>query len=64
MRGNSYEDFVIMPPNPQFGARPVKWVIQKNVLNELSKRILSGSVQVDKPIKIDSVGERLEFENS
>jgi len=49
--------------DPQFGARPVKRVIQKNILNELSKRILSGSVQVDKPIKIDCVKQRLEFEN-
>ena len=49
--------------DPQFGARPVKRVIQKNVLNELSKRILSGRVQADKPIKIENVRERLEFEN-
>lgn len=49
--------------DPQFGARPVKRVVQKNILNELSKRILSGSVQIDKPIKIDSVNEHLVFEN-
>ena len=49
--------------DPQFGARPVKRVIQKNVLNELSKRILSGNVQTDKPIKIDNIKERLVFEN-
>jgi ATP-dependent Clp protease ATP-binding subunit ClpB len=49
--------------DPLFGARPVKRVIQKNILNELSKQILSGNVQTDKPVKIDSVGERLSFEN-
>ena len=49
--------------DPHFGARPVKRVIQRNVLNELSKRILSGNIHTDKPIKIDGVGERLEFEN-
>jgi ATP-dependent Clp protease ATP-binding subunit ClpB len=36
--------------DPQFGARPVKRVIQKNILNELSKQILSGNVQIDKPV--------------
>jgi ATP-dependent Clp protease ATP-binding subunit ClpB len=49
--------------DPQFVARPVKRVIQKNILYELSKRILSGSVQAEKPIKIDNVKERLVFEN-
>jgi len=49
--------------DPQFGARPVKRVIQKNILNELSKQILSGSVQADKPVKIDGKGEGLVFGN-
>ncbi len=49
--------------DPQFGARPVKRVIQKNILNELSKRILAGSVKTDKPIKVDCVNEHLIFEN-
>jgi len=50
--------------DPQFGARPVKRVIQKNILNELSKQILSGSVQDDKPIKIECEKEGLVFENN
>ena len=57
------EWLAIVGYDPQFGARPVKRVIQKNILNELSKRILSGNVQADKPITIDNVKERLVFEN-
>ncbi|GHT79424.1 hypothetical protein FACS189464_4190 [Bacteroidia bacterium] len=49
--------------DPQFGARPVKRVIQKHLLNELSKRILSGSVQPDKPIRVDEKAGLLVFEN-
>ena len=39
--------------DPQFGARPVKRVIQRYVLNELSKEILSGRVDRSRPIVID-----------
>ena len=39
--------------DPQFGARPVKRVIQKYVLNELSKELLGGTVNKDRPIIID-----------
>ncbi len=39
--------------DPQFGARPVKRVIQKRVMNELSKKILSGAVEAGKPIVLD-----------
>ena len=39
--------------DPQFGARPVKRVIQKKVLNELSKAILGGKIQTDKKIVLD-----------
>ncbi len=49
--------------DPMFGARPVKRVIQKNLLNELSKRILSGSVKTDRPIKVDCVKDALVFDN-
>ncbi|MDR0814722.1 MAG: ATP-dependent chaperone ClpB [Bacteroidales bacterium] len=49
--------------DPQFGARPVKRVIQKHLLNELSKRILSGNVQTDKPIRVDNAEGLLVFEN-
>ncbi|QIA07243.1 ATP-dependent chaperone ClpB [Draconibacterium halophilum] len=49
--------------DPHFGARPVKRVLQKFVLNELSKRILSGNVDKTKPIVIDFENESLVFRN-
>ena len=49
--------------DPQFGARPVKRVIQKYVLNELSKELLGGTVNKDRPIIIDSDGSGLVFKN-
>ena len=49
--------------DPQFGARPVKRVIQHYVLNELSKEILSGKVNRERPIIVDCFGEGLVFRN-
>jgi ATP-dependent Clp protease ATP-binding subunit ClpB len=49
--------------DPQFGARPVKRVIQKEVLNQLSKEILAGSVKTDSIILIDSFEDQLVFRN-
>ena len=49
--------------DPQYGARPVKRVIQKEVLNNLSKEILSGKVTVDSIILLDSFNEQLVFRN-
>ena len=49
--------------DPQFGARPVKRVIQKYVLNELSKELLGGKINKDHPITIDSDGNGLVFKN-
>lgn len=48
---------------PQFGARPVKRMIQKYILNELSKQILSEKVKKDKTIVVDSVDNKLYFTN-
>jgi ATP-dependent Clp protease ATP-binding subunit ClpB len=39
--------------DPQFGARPVKRLIQKEVLNELSKQLLAGSINREEPIVMD-----------
>ena len=39
--------------DPQFGARPVKRVIQRNLLNDLSKQILSEQVSKDSVIEVD-----------
>ena len=49
--------------DPEFGARPVKRAIQRCVLNELSRKILSEEVSREKPITIDAVGEQLVFRN-
>ncbi|WP_299060683.1 ATP-dependent chaperone ClpB [uncultured Polaribacter sp.] len=48
---------------PEFGARPVKRVIQKEVLNQLSKEILSGKITTDSIILLDSFDEKLVFRN-
>jgi len=49
--------------DPQFGARPLKRVLQRLVLNELSKRILAGAVVKEKPIEIDIKNEEIVFNN-
>ena len=49
---------------PEFGARPVKRVIQKMVLNELSKQILSGNVTTDSIILIDNFNGEMVFRNN
>ena len=49
--------------DPQFGARPVKRVIQKEVLNQLSKEILSGKLQRDAVILLDVCDDKLVFKN-
>jgi len=49
--------------DPQFGARPVKRVIQKEVLNELSKEILSGKITEESIILLDSFNDTLVFRN-
>ena len=46
-----------------YGARPVKRVIQREVINELSKRILAGRVDKTQPIVIDCVENELTFQN-
>ncbi len=49
--------------SPQFGARPVKRVLQKYVLNELSKQILAETVSKEHPIIIDVENGNLIFKN-
>ncbi len=50
--------------DPQFGARPLKRVIQKRVLNELSKQILAGKVDKDSKIKLDMFDNQFVFMNT
>ena len=49
--------------DPQFGARPLKRVIQRKVLNELSKMILSGAVNKDQKIIVDEFDGKIVFRN-
>ena len=49
--------------DPEFGARPVKRAIQRYVLNDLSKSLLAGTVNRDKPVVIDCFGKGLVFRN-
>jgi ATP-dependent Clp protease ATP-binding subunit ClpB len=49
--------------DPQFGARPVKRVIQREVLNQLSKEILAGKITTDSIILLDSFDGLLVFRN-
>ena len=48
---------------PEFGARPVKRVIQKEVLNTLSKELLAGTIKSESIILIDSFNNKLVFRN-
>ena len=48
--------------DPQFGARPVKRAIQDKLLNELSKRIISGEIDHEKPVTVKVNGDELMFE--
>ena len=49
--------------DPEFGARPVKRAIQRYLLNDLSKKILSGEVNKEHEIVVDATGEGLRFSN-
>ena len=49
--------------DPQFGARPVKRVIQREVLNQLSKEILAGKITTDSIILLDAFDGQLVFRN-
>jgi ATP-dependent Clp protease ATP-binding subunit ClpB len=49
--------------DPQFGARPVKRVIQRDVLNQLSKEILAGKITTDSIILLDAFNGQLVFRN-
>ena len=49
--------------DPQYGARPIKRLIQKEVLNNLSKELLSGNIKSESIILIDSFDDQLVFRN-
>ncbi|MBO7213500.1 MAG: AAA family ATPase, partial [Rikenellaceae bacterium] len=49
--------------DPMFGARPVKRTLQRNLVNELSRRILAGQIDSDSIIQIDADSDGLIFKN-
>jgi len=49
--------------DPQFGARPLKRLIQREILNELSKMILAGTIDQTRPITVDADNFHLVFKN-
>ncbi len=49
--------------DPQFGARPLKRLIQKEIVNQLSKRILSGDIDKSKPVLVDVFDNTVVFRN-
>jgi ATP-dependent Clp protease ATP-binding subunit ClpB len=49
--------------DPQFGARPIKRLIQKNILNEMSRRILEGSIRKDQHVLVDLGKEGIVISN-
>jgi ATP-dependent Clp protease ATP-binding subunit ClpB len=49
--------------DPQFGARPLKRLIQKEIVNQLSKRILGGDIDKKHPILIDVFDNTVVFRN-
>ena len=50
--------------NPQFGARPLKRLIQKEIINQLSKKILAGSIDKTKTVLVDVFDGLVVFRNS
>lgn len=49
--------------NPQFGARPIKRLIQKGIVNELSKQIIAGNILKENEIKVQIVDNQIKFLN-
>ncbi|WP_315206217.1 ATP-dependent chaperone ClpB [Alloprevotella tannerae] len=49
--------------DPEFGARPVKRSLQRLLLNDLSKSLLSGAIDKGRPIRVRAAGDALSFSN-
>jgi ATP-dependent Clp protease ATP-binding subunit ClpB len=49
--------------DPQFGARPLKRLIQKEIVNQLSKKILAGDIDKTKPVLVDVFDNTVVFRN-
>jgi len=61
LTGKALDHVVDVGFDPQYGARPLKRAIQRNILNPLSMRLLEGDVITDEKIKVDFNGEELTF---
>ena len=49
--------------DPQFGARPLKRLIQKEIVNQLSKKILAGDIDRNHPVLVDVFDNTVVFRN-
>ena len=49
--------------DPQFGARPLKRLIQKELVNKLSKKILAGDIERSRPVLVDVFDSNVVFRN-
>jgi ATP-dependent Clp protease ATP-binding subunit ClpB len=49
--------------DPQFGARPLKRLIQKQIVNPLSKKILAGEIDRGQPVLVDVFDDMVVFRN-
>ena len=49
--------------DPQFGARPLKRLIQREIVNQLSKRLLAGDIDKTKPVLVDVFDGTVVFRN-
>ena len=55
LNDHAIEQLANMGFDPEYGARPVKRAIQQHLLNDLSRKILAGTVDSTKPIVIDAI---------
>jgi ATP-dependent Clp protease ATP-binding subunit ClpB len=49
--------------DPQYGARPLKRLIQKEIINKLSKKILAGEIDKSRPVLVDVFDNMVVFRN-
>jgi ATP-dependent Clp protease ATP-binding subunit ClpB len=61
IQGEALDYLGVLGFDPQFGARPLKRVLQREVLNELSKQIIAGKINSGDQVNIELKGDKLEF---
>lgn len=62
--GEAVKHLAHMGYEPEYGARPLKRLVQKSIVNDLAKQLLEGRVQKDQEIVIDAINEQLIFRNA